>query len=156
MLAIYRPIVTDTATSFELEPPSEEEFRERISRTTENNPWLVMEIDGRLVGYAYASDFRPRPAYAATRETTVYVHPEYQRSGVGAELMGALLDELVRRGAHVAVAFIALPNDPSVELHERIGYEYVGILHGVGRKLERWHDIGIWELDLSTRPRGLQ
>lgn len=152
MLAIYAPVVTDTAISFELTVPSIDEFRRRIQRAGRENPWLVATSGGRghVVGYAYASEFRSRPAYARSKETTVYVEPGRQGTGVGRRLLVALLDELRRRGAHVAVAGIALPNDASVGLHQALGFEPVGTFTEVGHKLGRWHDVGFWQLRLSS------
>jgi phosphinothricin acetyltransferase len=150
MLAIYGPIVLESAISFELVPPSEEEFASRIATVTERNPWLVLECDGAIAGYAYATDFRGRPAYAATRETTVYVHPDHKRAGVARELMEALLSAIADQGAHIAVGVIALPNEPSVALHEALGFRHVGTIHDAGRKFDRWHDEGFWELRLES------
>lgn len=149
LLAIYAPVVRESATSFELDPPSETEFAARIERVTATDPWLVLEREGEIAGYAYATGFRGRPAYATTRETTVYVHPAHHRAGVGRALMVALLGEVRRRGARLAVAVIALPNDASVALHEALGFTHVGTLHQVARKFDTWHDEGIWELRLN-------
>ncbi len=151
MVAIYTPIVRDTAISFEIEAPTEVEFAGRLERITATDPWLVFEHNGEIAGYAYASSFRSRPAYATTRETTVYVHPDHHGHGVGRTLMVALLDEITRRGARLAVAVIALPNDASVALHETLGFTRVGELHSVARKFGTWWDEGFWELQLDSR-----
>jgi phosphinothricin acetyltransferase len=149
MLEIYRPIVTDTPVSFELEPPTVEEFTERFSRITESDPWLVAVQDGSIAGYAYASEWRARPAYVATRETTVFVHYDHQRKGIARLLMTELLTRLTAAGAHVVVAGVTLPNGASVSLHEGLGFEHVGTYSEVGRKFDRWHDVGFWALRLS-------
>ena len=149
MLEIYRPIVTDTPVSFELEPPTLEEFTERFSRITESDPWLVAVQDGSIAGYAYASEWRARPAYVATRETTVFVHHDHQRKGIARLLMTELLTRLTAAGAHVVVAGVTLPNGASVSLHEGLGFEHVGTYSEVGRKFDRWHDVGFWALRLS-------
>ena len=148
MLAIYAPFVTHSAISYELEPPTEAEFAAKIERNTAIGPWLVMARGGDIAGYAYASEFRSRDGYATTRETTVYVHPDHHRAGVGRELMTALLDEIARRGARMAIAVIGLPNEASVALHEALGFTYVGTLHDVARKFASWHDEGFWEMRL--------
>jgi phosphinothricin acetyltransferase len=147
--AIYAPIVTGTAVSFELEVPSTDEMAARIERVTATDPWLVLERGGNLAGYAYATGFRSRAAYATTRETTVYVHPDHQGCGVGRALMEALLADVARRGTRLAVAVIALPNDASVALHESLGFTRAGTLHGVARKFDAWQDEGFWELRLG-------
>lgn len=150
LLEIYEPHVRHSATNFEFDPPSEVEFAARIEAITTTDPWLVLERNDEIVGFAYATAFRSRPAYATTRETTVYVHRAHNRAGVGRDLMVALLEELRRQGTRLAVAVIALPNDASVALHESLGFTGVGIIHNVARKFDTWHDEGFWELPLSS------
>ncbi|MBI1853040.1 MAG: N-acetyltransferase [Planctomycetes bacterium] len=145
LLAIYAPIVRETAVSFELEPPSLDEYRRRIVAALEHAPWLVYESDAVLLGYAHAGPFRPRPAYRSTVEVTVYVHSEARRRGVGRALYASLLECSCVLGYRAAIAAIALPNDASVRLHESFGFRAVGVLHRVGFKLGRWHDVGWWE-----------
>ena len=151
MLGIYAPIVRDTAISFEVDPPSEEEFAERLRQTTETDPWLVFDADGEIVGYAYSSVFKTRPAYGRTRETTVYVDDRYRSQGIGRRLLSSVLDELTAQGNHRALAFVTLPNEPSVHLHENLGFTRAGTLHEVGHKFGRWHDVGIWERTLGLQ-----
>lgn len=150
LLAIYEPVVRDVGTCFELQAPSEMEFAARIERVTATDPWLVLEQSGEIAGYAYAAEFRSRPAYSTTRETTVYVHADHHRAGVGRKLMTALLAEMRERGARLAIAVIALPNDASVALHEGLGFAHIGTIHSVARKFDTWYDEGIWELDLGS------
>ncbi len=149
ILAIYRPIVEGSAISFELEPPGIEEFAERMTTVMEDNPWLVKEDDGLITGYAYATLFRSRAAYSHTRESSVYVHPDHHRKGVGLELMQALIEELTARGVHRVVAGATMPNPGSASLHESLGFRDVGTFYEVGRKFGHWHDVGFWELALS-------
>lgn len=141
---IYEPLVTDSVVSFELEPPSAIDIANRITSVTATDPWLVLESADGIEGYAYASQFRGRPAYAATRETSVYVHPDHRRHGTGRNLLTALIGEMRDRGAHLAVAVIALPNDASIRLHESLGFSHVGTFQEVARKFGRWHDEGHW------------
>ena len=149
LLSIYAPVVRETTISFEFEPPTEADFANRIQRVIASDPWLVCERNGEVAGYAYASSYRDRPAYITTRETTVYVHPDHHGAGVGRQLLETLLTELRQRGAHVAIAVIALPNEASVALHERLDFRLTGIVHEVAFKLETWIDQGIWELPLA-------
>jgi len=151
MLGIYAPIVQKTAISFEVDPPTEKEFAERLRRITETDPWLVFDADGDIVGYAYSSPFKARPAYARTRETTVYVGDRHRSQRIGRRLLGSVLDELTARGNHHALAFITLPNEPSARLHEGLDFTRAGTLHEVGYKLGRWHDVGIWERALDSQ-----
>jgi phosphinothricin acetyltransferase len=156
MLAIYAPIVRDTAISFELEPPSPDEMRRRLAEIRAFAPWLVCEDDGVLIGYAYAGRFRTRPAYQWTVETTVYVHAEHRRRRVAHALYTSLFECARLCGFQTAVAGVALPNAASVTLHERLRFQRVGVFRGVGFKLGRWHDVGWWELPLvpaRTAPR---
>jgi phosphinothricin acetyltransferase len=154
LLAIYGPVVRDTAISFELDPPSLEEMRNRVRTTLEHWPWLVAEdvptvrSAPSLLGYAYAGPFRARPAYRWTVETTVYVHAECQRRGVGIALYTALLDILRAAGYRSVVGGITLPNPPSVALHERLGFRHVGTFASAGFKLGSWRDVGFWQVDL--------
>ncbi len=147
-LAIYGPAVRDTAVSFELEPPSREEMRQRVRSTLERTPWLVAE-DGRQVwGYTYAGPFRARPAYQWTTEITVYVHPGHRGKGVGKALYTALLWALRAAGYRSALGGITLPNRASVALHESLGFRPVGAFKAAGFKLGGWHDVGFWQIEL--------
>lgn len=146
---VYAPYVRETAISFETEPPSVEEMRGRIRAVLAWAPWLVCERDGRVVGYAYAARFHARAAYQWTVEVTVYVDSAAHRVGVGRALYAVLLDALRLQGFRTAVGIIALPNAPSVGLHERLGFRNVGIVPAVGFKHGRWHDVGWWRLELQ-------
>ncbi len=146
ILSIYEPIVRETATSFELEPPTEEEMRRRIASTLERRPWLVCAADGIVAGYAYAAAHRERAASQWSTETSVYVHPEHRRRGVAFGLYAALLDALRAQGFANALAGITLPNPASVGFHEACGFQQVGVYHAVGHKLGAWHDVAWLEL----------
>ena len=148
ILAIYAPIVRETAISFELDPPGEEEMRRRIASTLERRPWLVCAADGAVAGYAYAAAHRERAAYQWSTETSVYVHPDQRRRGVALALYTALLAALRAQGFANALAGITLPNPASVGFHEACGFQRVGIYHGVGHKLGAWHDVAWLELRL--------
>ena len=150
MLAIYAPIVLETAISFELEPPSVEEFRSRIRSTLTRTPWLVCEIDGTVAGYAYAGPLRTREAYQWSVEVTVYVHSDYRRHGVGSAVYTSLFDCLRHQGYMNAYGGIALPNPGSVGLHESMGFVHIGTYRNVGYKLGAWHDVGWWQLELMS------
>ena len=148
-LEIYAPFVRETAVSFEEIVPTVEEFAGRIRTIGATYPWLVMEIDGRVVGYAYASPHRARAAYRWAAEVTVYVAPESRGSGVGRRLYAELLDRLRRQGFQAACAGITLPNPGSVALHEAMGFEPVGVYKRIGWKAGAWRDVGWWQLALQ-------
>ena len=152
VLDIYAAIVENTAISFEEAPPSRPEMASRIRSTLERYPWLTCEEAGRVLGYAYATVFRSQPAYQWAVEVSAYVRPEVQRRGVANALYTSLFGILRIQGFINALAGITLPNDASVALHERFGFEPVGVLKDVGFKLMRWHDVEWWTLRPPTTP----
>ncbi|MBY0113129.1 MAG: GNAT family N-acetyltransferase [Phycisphaerales bacterium] len=145
VLAIYAPIVRETAITYETEVPSESEIAGRISSTLEAYPWLCCEIDGRFAGYAYASRFRTRTAYQWTAETTVYVAEWARKRGVARGLYASLLECCRVLGYRTAVGVIGLPNEPSVRFHVAMGFVEVGVFHRCGYKFNRWQDAGWYE-----------
>ncbi|MYD08976.1 MAG: N-acetyltransferase family protein [Chloroflexi bacterium] len=149
---IYAPIVRETHISFELSVPDVAEIAARIRQTRAQYPWLVCEIDGRLAGYAYASVFRARRAYQWTTETTVYVHPDFQRRGVSRALYRSLIAVLRAQGYCNAVGVIALPNEASIRAHEAAGFRKIGVFENVGFKAGNWRHTGWWQLELRPMP----
>ena len=148
--AIYAPYVRVTAISFELEPPDVAEMRTRISKTLALFPWLVCEnSEGQVVGYAYASRHRDRAAYQWSVDAAVYVDLRTHRTGVGRGLYTSLFALLRLQGFYNVYAGIALPNEASVGLHKAVGFQPVGVYHGVGYKLGKWHDVSWWSLTLQ-------
>jgi phosphinothricin acetyltransferase len=139
--AVYTPYVTDTAITFESDPPSAEEMAKRIAAAQRNHAWLVLEDEGRVVGYAYGSRFEPRDAYRWACEVSVYVEKGRRRTGSGRMLYEALFRQLGDRGFRVAVAGMTLPNDASVGLHRVMGFEPVGTYRRIGFKHGSWHDV---------------
>jgi L-amino acid N-acyltransferase YncA len=153
LAAIYRPAVTEGFASFELQAPGPEAMAERVAHTQASHPWLVACAGERVLGYAYATPHRARAAYAWSVETSVYVGADAQGRGVGRILYEALLTQLRTRGFRVAIAGIALPNAPSVRLHEALGFEQAGVLRGVGYKGGAWRDVGYWQRVLQDLPQ---
>jgi L-amino acid N-acyltransferase YncA len=149
---IYAPIVRDTAISFETEPPDAAEMARRLSASLDRFPWLVAEMDGRVIGYAYASPHRDRSAYRWAADVTAYVTSEARGAGVGRALYQRPLQILKLQGYRTAFAGIALPNPASVALHEGNGFAPVGVYRHVGYKHGRWHDVGWWGLVLEADP----
>lgn len=150
--AIYAPIVATTAISFEIEPPDAAEMRRRIETTQPSTPWLVCAQGPTLLGYAYAGAHRARAAYRWSVDVSAYVHESARRRGVASALYAALLELLALQGYQRAYAGITLPNAASVALHERAGFEAVGVYRGVGYKLGTWHDVGWWGRPLGASP----
>jgi L-amino acid N-acyltransferase YncA len=147
---IYAPFVLDTAISFEEQPPEADEMRRRIEETTTCYPWLVAEDDGRVAGFAYASQHRQRAAYRWAVDVAIYVEAAQQRHGIGRALYEALFELLAAQGFRIACAGIALPNPASIALHERLGFQPVGVYRRIGFKAGAWYDVGWWQLALGT------
>jgi L-amino acid N-acyltransferase YncA len=150
--AIYAPYVTDTAISFESVPPTAAEMAARIASASRRHAWLVLEDQGRVVGYAYGGPFNERAAYRWACEVSVYLELGRRRTGAGRALYGALLRRLAERGFRVALAGMTLPNDASVGLHRAMGFELVGTYRRVGFKLGRWHDVAWTQRTLAGGP----
>ena len=150
LLKIYAPYVRDTAITFEYEVPSVEEFAGRIRRVLERYPYLVAELDGEIVGYAYAGPFHSRAAYQWGVETSIYVDKEKKRAGVGGKLHNTLEHILQEQGILNLNACIAYPEKEdehltrdSVRFHERLGYRMVGEFQKCGYKFNRWYNM-VW------------
>jgi L-amino acid N-acyltransferase YncA len=147
--AIYAPYVSGSIVSFETEAPNEAEMRRRIGAGGTLHPWLIACDEGRPLGFAYASAFRPRHAYRFTVETSVYLDGEAQGRGIGQALYRRLLPLLEAQGFTQAIAAISLPNDASVRLHEKLGFTLAGTYRDVGYKLGGWRSVGLWQRALA-------
>jgi L-amino acid N-acyltransferase YncA len=144
--AIYNHYIRDTVVTFEEQPIDAAEMARRIGEVRKRFPWLVIEHEGAVAGYAYAALWKTRSAYRFVVESTIYLAPEACGRGLGRPLYAALLESLPRCGVHRVVGCIALPNDASVVLHEKLGFRKVGAFDEVGFKFGRWVDVGYWEL----------
>ena len=147
---IYRPAVTDTPISFELEPPDAAEIAHRITEVLKRTPWIVCTSDDRVLGYAYASRHRERAGYQWSVEVSAYVHRDARRMGIARGLYNSLFAMLTYQGFRNAYAGITLPNKASVSLHEAVGFKLIGRYHAVGYKLGAWHDTGWFERGLAA------
>lgn len=148
---IYAPIVADTAISFELAPPTEDEIAARVASTLAYAPWLVCGRGEEVWGYAYASKHRERAAYQWAMDASAYVHESRRRQGVARALYTSLFALLRLQGFYAVHAGITLPNAGSVGLHEALGFRPVGVYRSVGYKLGAWHDVGWWQPALRER-----
>ena len=147
---IYNHYIADTVVTFEEEPVSAAEMVRRIADVQSVPlPWLVSEVDGGVVGYAYATKWRPRYGYRFSTEVSVYLAPGISGRGIGSALYSRLFDELRACGIHAVIGGIALPNDASVRLHEKFGFTQVAHFRETGTKFGRWIDVGYWELILQ-------
>ena len=146
---IYNYYITHTSITFEKEPVSADEIYTRISDVLNSSlPWLVVENDDGLVGYAYATKWRARPAYKHSVETTVYLSKDHSGKGFGKLIYSNLIAQLTSTGFHTAIGGIALPNEASVRLHETLGFKKVAHFQEVGYKFEKWIDVGFWQIML--------
>lgn len=150
--AIYAHYVRNSVITFEMDPPDAQEMMARIEQTLPHYPFLGAEQDGALVGYAYAGKLYERAAYRWTAEATVYVGHDRHRQGIGRELYRSLIAALAEQGFEAVVGKITLPNPASVTLHESFGFIRCGVFAKVGFKHGAWHDVGLYQLELGTRP----
>jgi L-amino acid N-acyltransferase YncA len=147
--AIYDEQVRTAISTFDLSSPGQAYWEARLSSTEPGDHLLVADPGSGVVGYAYSSSYRPRPAYARTREVSVYLDGPARGQGVGRLLYDELLARLRADGVHQVLAVVALPNDASEALHRACGFERVGVLPEVGWKLDRWIDTALWGLTLE-------
>ncbi len=156
-LAAVRDIVNwaieHTHYNFNTEPQTLEHWRSEWSANRDRYPWLVATLAGEVAGVAYAGRWKVRRAYDWAAEVTVYVSHRHHRRGLGAALYRELLPILETQGFHALVGVIALPNEPSVALHERFGFVAAGTTPQVGWKFDRWWGIGSWQKLLGDESR---
>lgn len=150
IVAIYNHYVEHTHVTFDLDPVTVDGRREWLSnfRTAGPHRIVVAHAGDAVAGYATAGPWRPRPAYAPSIETSVYVAPEYVGRGIGGKLYEALFGALRGQDIHRAYAGIALPNPASVSLHEKFGFVRAGLFTEQGRKFSRWWDVAWYEKPL--------
>lgn len=146
VLDIYNYYVTNTVVTFDLEPLSLKDFKERIIKISADYPFIVYEENNEILGYAYGSKFRPKPAYNHTVETTVYVKQGNHGKQIGTKLYKTLLPLLKEKNFHIVLGVLTLPNDASIKLHEKFGFKQVAFLKDAGLKFGNWQDVGFWQL----------
>ena len=150
--AIYAHEIAHSTATFDLDPPTIDYWHQRLVGQHEGDHLLVaVDPDEDVVGYAYSWSYRPRPAYAWTRETSIYLDPSVRGQGIGRLLYRALLTTMAGSGVHAAVALVALPNPPSEALHRACGFERVGTMREVGYKFGRWIDVAWYQTMLTDR-----
>ena len=152
--SIYNHYVIHTAVTFDTETFSTEQRQNWLAQfqPATRHQCLVLESQGNILGYASSARFRPKPAYDQSVETTIYLAPNALGHGYGQLLYEQLLNNLREQPIHRAYGIIALPNNASVELHRRLGYQEIGILHQVGYKFGKYHDTLWLENRFDTAP----
>lgn len=144
--AIYNVHVRGTIVTFELEEVDAATMAARIDAVrAQGLPWRVADAGGVVLGYAYAGPWKARAAYARTAEASIYLREDACGQGLGTRLYRDLLELLRAGGIHAVIGGAALPNAASVALHEALGFGYVGTFPQVGRKFDRWIDVGYWQ-----------
>jgi L-amino acid N-acyltransferase YncA len=148
---IYAHAVIHGTATFELEPPDEAEMASRHRALLDGGfPYLVAELDGVVVGYAYAGPYRPRPAYRFTVEDSIYIDPMAQRRGIGRALLERLIAESEKRGFRQMIAVIGdSAQTASIEAHRAVGFRYIGNHENVGLKFGRWLDSVLMQRELG-------
>lgn len=154
---IYEYYVNNGVATFAYEAMNEKEWEEKLTRIQNKYPFLVCEIDDVVVGYAYASSFREREAYQWDVELSIYVHPNVVRQEVGSSLMKVLLELLKLQNYHIAYSCITIPNDASISLHEKLGFQTIGVFKDCGYKFDQWLSTVWMECVLSStlQPRDI-
>ena len=148
IIEIYNHFIIHSHATFELEPIDANEMILRIEKVQSDFslPWIVLEEEGQIVGYAYATQWKAREAYARTTETSIYLHKDHGGKGYGKALYTHLLEELKEMGYHAIIGGMSLPNESSQALHEKLGFKKIAEFKEVGFKFGRWIDVGYWEL----------
>ena len=143
---IYNHYVATTHISFDESEVSVEKFLKLIQDQT---PFLVYEVDEKVVGFAYTAPWKSKPAYRFTHESTIYLKSGATNKGVGSSLYKALIEQAKDLGLHSLVACIALPHEQSVHFHEKLEFIKTAHFEEVGFKFDRWLDVGYWQLPLK-------
>lgn len=146
LCAIYNHYIEHTTVTFEEEPIAPDEMARRMAEVMDAYPWLVWEEEGQVLGYAYGRPYHYRSAYRYTVEAAIYLDHTATGRGIGRQLYPELLNRLQAQGMHAIIGAIALPNEASVGLHEKLGFTKVGHMREVGLKFGQWLDVGYWQL----------
>jgi phosphinothricin acetyltransferase len=147
--SIYNHYIENTVITFEEKPVDAAEMERRIKAIGVRYPWLVLEEEGNLLGYAYVNSYRERSAYRYTAELSIYLRDGMQGRGRGSALLEGILEAVKTLELHVLISALTLPNERSVALHEKFGFGKIAVFREVGFKHGRWLDVGYWELLLS-------
>ena len=144
---IYNYYIENTAVTFETVPVSELEIRKRIAEVFSTGyVFYVGEVNGKIIGYYYTHRWRDRCAYALTAEISIYLDKNETGKGYGTQLVEHLLHHIDKSKIHVLIAGICIPNEASVRLHEKFGFQQISHMKEIGRKFDQWRDVGHWQL----------
>ncbi|MGA2874745.1 MAG: N-acetyltransferase family protein [Nitrososphaerales archaeon] len=146
ILEMYNDAVLNLTATFDLVPQSLEERRTWFLRHGGKYPVISADINGRVVGFCSISPFSSRAGYAPTVELSVYIHKEFRRKGIAMILMKEIISRAKELGYHAILSLIAANNEPSIALHDKLGFEHVAHLPQVGYKFSQWQDVDYYEL----------
>ncbi|CAL2103878.1 Phosphinothricin acetyltransferase [Tenacibaculum sp. 190130A14a] len=146
---IYNYYVENDIATFDESPVTVTYFENKIVDVTKSFPWFVFEDEQGVVGYAHANFWNTRSAYSNSAEVSVYVKQGAIQKGIGTQLYTKLIDTLKESEFRVLIGGISLPNEASVRLHERFGFEKVAHFKEVGYKFNKWVDVGYWQLTVN-------
>ena len=149
LLDIYNYYVINTTANFDIEPLSLETFTNKLNQIITNYPYIVYVENNEILGYAYGSRFRPRAAYDFVAESTVYVKHDAHGKQIGTKLYTELIRLLKQTDLHTVLGVLTIPNEASIKLHDKLGFEQVANLKEVGKKFGEWQHVGIWQLKLT-------
>lgn len=142
---IYNYYILNTNISFEVEPLKSEEMAERIKNISSKFPYIVYEEAGKVLGYAYLSEYRTRVAYKFTVESSIYLDKDAKGNGIGQKLYEELIEKAKVHEFHTIIGCVTIPNEPSTKLHERLGFEKIAHFKEAGFKNNTWLDVGYWQ-----------
>ncbi len=148
LLAIYNYYVEKSNTTLDIKKASPKAFSSKLAKIKKSFPFLVVENEGKVVGYAYASEWKAKHGYSLTVETTIYIDPSVKGKGFGTQLYRVLISELKKLGYRVAIGCLTLPNAGSVGLHEKMGFIKVAHFPGIAIKFDKKVDVGYWQLNI--------
>lgn len=148
---IYNYYVLNSIITFEEEPVSAEKMSNSLKTTIPDVPCIVFEENQKILGYAYAGVWKARSGYRYTAELSVYLIPDALNKGIGTLFYNELIDKLKKMNFHAIIGGITLPNDGSVALHEKFGFEKVAHYKETGFKFNQWIDVGYWELLINKK-----
>jgi phosphinothricin acetyltransferase len=148
---IYNYYIINSTATFEESAITSVDIIDRMGKVKAAGlPWLVVEKDSQLAGFAYASTWNDRSAYRHTVQVTIYLSSQMTSSGIGSALYSELFSQLKQSDIHVAIGVITLPNLASVAIHEKLGMKKAGHFEQVGYKFGEWLDVGYWQLKLNS------
>jgi phosphinothricin acetyltransferase len=146
IVSIYNYYVINTIITFQMVPITKDSMSIKIAKTKERYPWIVFEENDEILGYAYATEWKPRGAYKNSVESTIYLKPNHSGKGIGSALYKELISQLKKLDIHSIIGGIGQPNQASIALHEKLGFKKVAHFKEIGYKFDQWVDVAYWQL----------